>query len=153
MANTYTQILLHVVFAVKYRESRIKEENREELQKYITGIIQNRGHKLLAIYCMPDHIHILIGYKPRDSFSELMRDIKAGSSKFINDKRWFKSKFNWQEGYGTFSVSQSALEIVVNYILNQKERHAKQSFRDEYYLMLQDAEIEYDEQYLFDWLN
>ncbi|HTL81082.1 MAG TPA: IS200/IS605 family transposase, partial [Bacteroidia bacterium] len=118
MANTYTQILLHVVFAVKYRESRIKEENREELQKYITGIIQNRGHKLLAIYCMPDHIHILVSIKPDVLIADLVRDIKTGSTKFINESGWIKEKFAWQEGYGAFSYSRSNLKHVVSYIEN-----------------------------------
>ena len=99
MANTFSQLYVQVVFAVKNRESLIHKNNREELQKYISGIIENRNAKLLAIYCMPNHTHILIGLKPSVLLSDLVRDIKAGSSKFINEKRWIKGKFNWQEGY------------------------------------------------------
>src|ERR1043165_2491978 len=106
MSNTYQQIFIHVVFAVRGRESLIQERNREELQKFITGIIHNRGQKTLAIYCMPDHVHILIGMRPNISISDLMRDIKAGSSKFINEKNWIRGVFRWQTGYGAFSCGR-----------------------------------------------
>lgn len=153
MPNTYTQIYIHIVFAVKKREYQIREQIREELQKYITGIIQNRKHKLLAIYCMPNHVHILIGYNPEQSLSDLVRDIKACSSKYINDKNLSKTKFNWQEGYGAFSYSKSQIDRVIKYINNQPRHHAKKSFREEYLEILRKFEIEYDEKYLFDWFE
>lgn len=153
MANTYSQIYIQIVFAVKGRQNLIKKENREELHKFITGIVSNRGQKLLAIFAMPDHVHILIGLKPSISISDLVRDIKAGSSKFINDKKWIKAKFNWQEGFGAFSYSKSNLDAIVNYILNQEEHHKKRTFQDEYLDFLEKFEIEYDTKYLFDWME
>ncbi|MCR4032483.1 MULTISPECIES: IS200/IS605 family transposase [Flavobacterium] len=153
MANTYSQIYIQIVFAVKGRTNLIKEENREELHKFITGIVSNRDQKLLSIFAMPDHVHILIGMKPNLSLSDLVRDIKAGSSKFINDNKWISTKFNWQEGFGAFSYSKSHLDNVVKYILNQKEHHKKQTFKDEYLSFLEKFEIEYDEKYLFDWIE
>lgn len=149
MPNTYTQLYIHIVFTVKNRESIIPKKNKEELQKYITGIIQNRNHKLLAINTMPDHMHILIGYKPSQSLPDLIRDIKANSSKFINEKRWIIGRFNWQEGYGAFSYSRSGVDNVINYINNQEEHHKKSSFKDEYLQLLKKFEVDYDEQYLF----
>jgi len=153
MANTYTQLYIHIVFTVKNRESIIPQKNKEELQKYITGIIQNRSHKLIAINTMPDHVHILIGYKPSQSLPDLIRDIKANSSKFINEKRWLMGRFNWQEGYGAFSYSRSNIDNVIKYINNQEEHHKKSSFKDEYLKLLKKFEIDYDEQYLFNWIE
>ena len=153
MPNTYTQIYIHIVFTVKGRENLISEKNREELQKYITGIIQNREQKLIAIYCMPDHIHLFLGFKPVMSISDLVREIKAVSSKFINDKRWIKGKFNWQEGYGAFSHSHSQIDTVVKYIRNQKEHHGAKSFKDEYLEMLKNNDVKYDDKYLFEWIE
>ena len=152
MANTYSQIHVQIVFAVKGRENLIKEEHREELQKYITGIINNKNQKTLAIYCMPDHTHILVGMKPNLSISDLVRDIKANSSSFVTDNKWV-SKFNWQEGFGAFSYSKSQLDLVVKYILNQAEHHKKRTFREEYLDFLQKFEIEYDEKFLFEWIH
>jgi REP element-mobilizing transposase RayT len=140
-----------LVFAVKGRERLISANHREELQQYITGIIQNRGHKLLAIFCMPDHAHILIGMEPTCSISDLTRDIKASSSKFINDKKWVKGKFNWQSGYGAFSYSRSHMDTVIKYILNQEEHHKRQSFKEEYVGLLKKYEVDYDERFLFEW--
>lgn len=114
MANTYTKIYIQIVFAVKGRQNLISKENREELHKFISGIISNRNQKLYAIFAMPDHVHLLISMSPSISISDLVRDIKAGSSKFINDKKWINGKFNWQEGYGAFSYSKSSLDSVVN---------------------------------------
>jgi putative transposase len=125
MANTFSQLYVQVVFAVKNIESLIHKNNREELQKYISGIIENRNAKLLAIYCMPNHTHILIGLKPSVLLSDLVRDIKAGSSKFINEKRWIKGKFNWQEGFGAFSYSHSQIGNVIRYINKQEAHHQK----------------------------
>lgn len=153
MANTYSQIYIQIVFAVKGRENLITQEKREELHKFITGIIFNREQKLLAIFAMPDHVHILIGMKPNIAISDLVRDIKAGSSKFINDSKWINGKFNWQEGYGVFSYSKSHLDNVIKYILNQEEHHKKQPFKEEYHSFLEKFEIEYDEKYLFEWIE
>jgi len=153
MANTYSQIYIQIVFAVKGRENLIKKANREELHKFITGIVSNREQKLLAIFAMPDHVHILVGMKPNIALSDLVRDIKAGSSKFINDSKWVNGKFNWQEGYGGFSYSKSHLDNVIKYILNQEEQHKKQTFKVEYHSFLEKFEIEYDEKYLFEWIE
>jgi len=123
MANTYTQIYIQIVFAVKGRQNLISKENREEVHKFMTGIITNRGQKLFAIFAMPDHVHLLVSMSPTVSISDLVRDIKAGSSKFINEKGWMNEKFNWQEGYGAFSYSKSSIDLVVKYILTQEEHH------------------------------
>lgn len=151
MANTYTQLYVHIIFAVKGRENLIGSGNREELHKYISGIVEKRGQKLLAVFCMPDHTHLLVGMKGDVSVSDLVRDVKAGSSGFINDQRWIKGKFNWQEGYGAFSYSKSQLDNVINYILNQEKHHGVRSFKDEYLELLSRFEVEYDERYLFEW--
>lgn len=153
MANTYTQIYIQIVFAVKGRQNLISKENREELHKFITGIVSNKKQKLFAIFAMPDHVHVLVSMSPNLSISELVRDIKAGSSKFINDKGWMNGKFNWQEGYGAFSYAKSNIDLVVKYILNQEEHHRNKSFKEEYLEFLSKFEIEYDPQYLFEWIE
>ena len=153
MANTYTQIYIQIVFAVKGRQNLIAKENREELHKFITGIVTNRGQKLFAVFAMPDHVHILVSIGPTILISDLVRDIKAGSSKFINDNNWINGKFNWQEGYGAFSYSKSSVDSVVKYILNQEEHHKKKKFKDEYLDLLEKFEIEYDQKYLFEWID
>ena len=153
MPNTYTQIYIQIVFAIKGRQNLIPDQKREELQKFITGIVKNREQKLLSIYSMPDHTHLLIGLKPSISISDLVRDIKAGSSKFINDKHWVKGKFNWQEGFGAFSYSKSQIDNVIKYILNQREHHKKKTFKEEYIEFLKKFTIEYDEKYLFEWVE
>jgi REP element-mobilizing transposase RayT len=153
MANTYTQIYIQIVFAVKGRENLISPNKREELHKYITGIVENKGQKMMAIFAMPDHIHILVSIEPNIAISDLVRDIKANSSRFINDSKWVKGKFYWQEGFGAFSYAKSQIADVVNYILNQEERHKKGSFRQEYTSLLEKFEIEYNEKYLFEWLE
>ncbi|MBI1747843.1 MAG: IS200/IS605 family transposase [Acidobacteria bacterium] len=152
MANTYTKIYIQVVFAVSGRQSLIQRARKEELHKYITGIVQNRAQKLIAINCMPDHAHILIGLKPDMALSDLVRDIKAVASKFINQRKWVKGKFSWQEGFGAFSYSHSQLDALVNYIKNQEKHHARKSFRGEYLEMLRRFNIEYDAQFVFDWI-
>ncbi len=141
------------IIRVKYRQSLIAKDKKEELHKYITGIVTKREQKLLAIHCMPDHIHILIGLKPTVTISDLVRDIKAGSSKFINDNRWLRGKFHWQDGYGAFSYGHSQLDRVIRYIENQEQHHARRSFREEYLEFLEKFHVDYDEQYLFDWLE
>lgn len=153
MANTYSKVYIQVVFAVKGRQNLIRAEIREELHKYITGIITNRDQKLLSIFCMPDHTHLLIGLKPSISISDLVRDIKAGSSKFINDKKLIKGKFSWQEGFGVFSYSRSQIDTVIKYIQNQEKHHNKKSFKEEYLEFLKKFKIEYDEKYLFEWID
>ncbi len=153
MSNTYSQIFIQIVFAVKGRENLIHEKNRDELEKYMNGIIQNRGQKTLAIYCMPDHVHILIGLKPNISISDLVRDIKAGSSLFINEKNWIMGRFRWQEGFGAFSYSRDQMRPVINYILNQKEHHSKTTFRSEYVKLLNDFDVKFEEKYLFEFVE
>ncbi len=153
MPNTYSQIYIQIVFAVKGRENLISKVHREELHKYITGIVQNRGQKMLSIFCMPDHVHLLVGIKPSIAISDLVRDIKAGSSNFINQQHWVKGKFNWQEGFGAFSYSKSQIDTVIKYILSQEEHHKKTTFREEYFDFLKKFEIDYDEKYLFEWIE
>jgi len=152
MANTYSQIYVQIVFTVNGRQNLIKKQNREELHKYISGIVINRNQKLLSIFAMPDHIHLLVGVKPNISISDVVRDIKSGSSKFISDNNWVKGKFAWQEGYGAFSYSKSQIDRVVNYILNQEEHHKKRTFKEEYLELLKKNEIEYSDEYLFEWI-
>ncbi len=150
MPNTYSQLYIQIVFAVKGRLNLIHEKNRNELEKYITGIISNLNQKLYAIYCMPDHIHILVSIKPDVRISDLVRDIKANSSRFINEKKWVTGKFQWQEGYGVFSYSNMHLNNVVNYILNQPEHHSVISFREEYIELLNEFNIAFKPEYLFE---
>jgi REP element-mobilizing transposase RayT len=153
MANTYSQIYIQIIFSVKYWENLIKEEYRDELEKYITGIVKNKNSKLLAIYCNPDHTHVLIGLDPNVSASEIARVIKSSSSKWINQNNWYLGKFKWQNRFGVFSYSRSQIDLVVNYILNQHEHHRNKSFKVEYLEMLKKFEIKYDDEYLFDWIK
>lgn len=150
MPNTYSQIYIQIVFAVKGRECCIKESFREELQKYIAGIVANKKSKLFAIFCMPDHTHLLISMKPDILIADLVRDIKANSSSFVKEKKFVSSLFSWQEGYGAFSYHKSQAKNVVDYILNQPEHHKKNSFKEEYLNFLKEYEIEFDEKYLFE---
>jgi putative transposase len=149
MANTYTQIHIHAVFSVQNRECIIGNQWKDELYKYIAGIIRNCNHKLLAINGMPDHLHILFGMRPVQSLSDLLQDIKGSSSKWINDRKFIKGKFSWQEGYGAFSYSKSQLPQIIQYIEMQQEHHKKKTFINEYKELLDDFSIEYDEQYIF----
>ena len=150
MANTYTQIYIQIVFAVKGRRNLIPQKNKEELHKYITGVITKRGQKLLAINCMPDHVHIFIGLKPDQCISDLVRDIKTSSSSFIKEKQWIRSWFEWQEGFGAFSYAHSQIENVIKYILSQEEHHRKKSFKEEYLAFLSKFNVEYEDKYLFE---
>lgn len=150
MPNTYSQLYVQIVFAVKGRRCFIKESFREELQKYISGIIREKKQKLYAIFCMPDHVHILVSMRPGMSISDLVRDIKANSSSFIKEKQWVKDTFSWQEGFGAFSYHITQAPMIVNYILGQPEHHKKITFRREYLDFLKEYEIEYDEKYLFE---
>ncbi len=153
MANTYTQIYIQVVFAVQGRHNLIKEEHKEELHKYITGIIRNKKQKLIAINCMPNHAHVFVGIKPNIVLSDLGRDIKNNSSKFINQKKWCLGKFSWQDGFGAFSYGHSQIDAVVKYIQDQEKHHARKTFREEYLEMLEKFHVEYDDKYLFDFIE
>ena len=152
MANTYTQIHIQFVFAVKHRHGIIHQSWKNELYKYITGIIQNNKHKLLIINGMPDHIHILIGMRPTQSISDLVQEIKANSSKWINEQKFTSEKFEWQEGYGAFSYGKSQIKNVIKYIENQEEHHKIKTFREEYLDFLQKFEVDFDEKYIFKYL-
>ena len=153
MANIYSQIYVHIVFTVQGRLNLISKQHREELQKIMTGIISKRNQKLISIFAMPDHVHILVGMKPSMAVSDLIRDIKSGSSQHINKNRWVKGKFSWQEGHGSFSHSRSQISQVANYISNQEEHHKKKTFKEEYLEILDNLDIEYNEKYLFDWIE
>jgi len=149
VANTYTQIYLQIVFAVESRQNVIDPQHNDELQKYITGIITAQRQKLIAINNTPDHVHILIGQRPDSELSDLMGDIKSGSTNFINRKRWVRGRFSWQEGFGAFSYSHSQLTSVIRYIQNQQEHHQKRSFHDEYVSLLDKFDVPYDKRYIF----
>jgi len=149
MPNTYTQIHIQTVFSVQNRVSLINPTWKDELYKYITAIVQNNGHKLLAINGMPDHIHLFFGFRPTQALSEHMQEVKEDSSKWINQKKFTSGKFSWQAGYGGFSYSQSHVEKVIQYIQNQERHHQKKTFLQEYEQMLGAFKIEYDERYLF----
>lgn len=152
MANTYSQLYIQIVFAVKGRQNLISNDWKEELFKYITGIVTNEEQKLNAINGMPDHIHILIGLKPNKALSDLVRDIKANSSRFINDRRWINGKFEWQKGFGAFSYSHSQLTNVIHYIQNQEEHHRTKTFKEEYIEFLKLFNVDYTNEYLFDYV-
>ena len=153
MANTYTQIYIHVVFAVRERESLIKAEWREGLFKYIAGILRNQGIKLIAIGGVEDHIHILFAMSPTIALSDLVRDVKASSSKYVNESKFVRGKFYWQEGFGAFSHSRSQIDDVAKYVLNQERHHSARSFKDEYVALLNRFEVDYDARYLFNWID
>lgn len=153
MANTYSQIYIQVVFAVHGRDGLISSEWKEELYKYIAGIVRNHGQKLIAIGGVSDHIHILLGIKPNVALSGLVKEIKANSIRFVNEKRFTKRKFHWQEGFGAFSYSISQIDDVVHYIQNQEEHHAEKSFKQEYYGFLRNFKVEFDDKYLFEWIE
>jgi putative transposase len=149
MANTYTQLHIQIIFAVKYRACLIDKKWKNELYKYITGIIQRQQHKVIAINGMPDHLHILIGIRPTSSLSDLVQDIKANSSKWINEKAFVKGKFKWQSGFGAFSYSKSHISKVARYIENQESHHSKKSMIDEYKEFLAKFDVNYNDGYIF----
>ena len=153
MPNTYSQIYIQIVFAVRGRQNLIPKSKREELHKYIAGIIKRRNQKLLSIFAMPDHVHLFVSLQPNITISDLVRDIKAGSSKYISDNNWINGKFNWQQGFGAFSYSKSQISNVCKYILNQEEHHKIKSFKEEYIDVLQKFGIDYNEKYLFEWIE
>ena len=149
MANTYTQLHIQFVFAVKYRAALIQREWKDELHKYITGIFQANKHKMLQVNSMPDHMHIFSGMRPAQSISSLMQNVKTESSKWIKTNKLCKSPFAWQEGFGAFSYSKSHVDKVIRYIQNQETHHKKEAFLDEYRRLLKAFEIDYEEQYIF----
>jgi putative transposase len=153
MANTFSQIYLQFVFAVSQRRSLIPSEHKEELHKYITGLVQRRNAKMLAVHCMPDHVHLFVGFKPTISISDFVKEIKVESNQFINSKKWVDGKFKWQEGYGVFSYSRSHVDTVIKYVLNQEEHHRSKSFRTEYFEFLKKFKIPFDEKYAFDFIE
>jgi len=149
MANTYTQIYIHYIFAVQNRLSLIQSKWKDDLHKYMTGIIEQQGNKLLQIGGMPDHVHVLVSMSPKQSPSDLMFHVKRSSSLWINDKRFVMGKFSWQEGFGAFSYGKSQIPNVAAYIENQENHHKKRNFMEEYLELLKLFEIEYDERYVF----
>jgi putative transposase len=153
MPGTYSQIYIQVVFAVKGRENLIDSSWKEELNKYIAGIITNKGQKSIIVNGMPDHIHAFIGLKPSMAISDLVRDIKSNSTNFVNENKFSPGYFSWQEGYGAFSYSRSQIDQVYKYILNQEEHHKVRTFKDEYLELLKKFKIEYDTKYLFEWIS
>ncbi len=148
MANTYSQVHLHFVIAVKYRQALIDDSIEEEVHKYISGIIQNNSHKLLCIGGMPDHVHILVGFNTTQSIADFMSKVKSNSSRWINENRKTKFKFEWQDGYGVFSCSKSHMNNVISYLNNQKEHHRLKSFTEEFTEFLKIAELEFDVKYI-----
>ena len=153
MPGTFSQIYIQLVFALKGRGNLILKEWKDELRKYIAGIIKNKEQKTIIINGMPDHIHAFIGLRPSMPISDLVRGIKNNSSNFINERKLVKGKFSWQEGYGAFSYSHSHIENVYNYILNQEKHHHKTTFREEYIDFLKKFQVDYNEKYLFDWIE
>lgn len=153
MAGTFSQIYIQIVFSVNGRENLLQKEWRSELYKYIAGIITNKEQKSIIVNGMPDHVHVFVGLKPSMAISDLVRDIKNNSSNFINDKKFVKGRFSWQEGYGAFSYAHSQVETVFKYILNQEEHHKRKTFREEYLDFLKKFNVEFNEKYLFDWLE
>ena len=151
--GTFSQIYIHVIFAVKGRYSLIHKDWEEELYRYMTGIVQNKGQKMLAINGMPDHIHFLIGMKPSCSLSDLVREIKKSSNTFIKEKNFSSQKFEWQEGFGAFSYGHSSLGKGIEYIQNQKTHHVKKNFREEYTCLLNEFKVDYKDEFLFEWVN
>ncbi len=153
MAGAYSQIYIQVVFAVKGRQNLLAKSWRDEVFKYMSGIISNKGQKPIIVNGVDDHVHAFIGLKPAMALSDLVRDVKNNSTNFINDHAWINGKFSWQDGYGAFSYSHSQIESVYNYILNQEGHHPKQTFKDEYMDFLRKVEIEHDVKYLFEWIE
>jgi REP element-mobilizing transposase RayT len=153
MANTFSQIYIQTVFAVSNRQSLIKPEFKEDLYKYITGIVRNQGQKLIAVNGIADHIHLLIGLKPAKALADLVREIKADSSNYINENKLIRGRFNWQEGYGAFSYGHSQLDTIIRYIRNQEKHHQRRSFKDEYLTLLRKFDITFEEKYVFEFLD
>ena len=153
MANTFSQIYIQTVFAVSNRQSLIESEFKEELYKYMTGIVRNQGHKLISINGMPDHVHILIGLRPAMALADLVQQIKADSTNFINRRKLVHGRFSWQEGYGAFSYGHSQLDTIIRYIQNQEKHHQRRSFKDEYLTLLRKFDIGFEDKYVFKFIE
>jgi REP element-mobilizing transposase RayT len=153
MAGTYSQIYIQVVFAVKDRANFLLKPWREEVFKYMAGIIKEKNQKPIIVNGVSNHVHLFIGLKPAMALSDLIRDVKNNTTNFINDKKFVPGKFSWQEGYGAFSYSHSQVDAVYQYILNQEHHHKNKTFREEYIEYLQKFEIEHNEKYLFEWIE
>lgn len=149
MSNTYTQLYIQFVFAVKHRHGLIEPSWKERLYQYCTGIVQERGHKMIRINGMPDHLHVFIGLNPKESISTLMQNLKGDSSLWINEQGFCRGHLEWQSGYGAFSYGRSQVDDVVKYIINQEEHHCTKTFLEEYTALLRAFEVEYEEEYLF----
>ena len=153
MADTYTQCYFQLVFAVRNRNALIKKEWKDQLEKYISGIIRNNGHKMLAIGTMPNHIHIFFGYNLNQLIPDLVEQIKTSSNAWIKERRLSRFRFGWQNGYGAFTYSRSQIDAVIKYILNQEQHHKKMNFQEEYLKILRKLEIEYKKEYLFEFFD
>ena len=153
MANTFSQIYIQYVFAVKGRGNLLQKPWRRDVFKYMAGVIKGKNQKSIIVNGVADHVHVFVGIKPTMNISDLVRDIKNNSSKFINEHRFLNGEFAWQKGYGAFSYAHSQIKYVYQYINNQEEHHRKKSFKEEYLEFLQEFEIEYNEKYLFDWID
>ncbi len=153
MANTYFQIYIQYVFAVKGRQNLLQKSWRQEVFRYMAGIAKGKNQKPIIINGVEDHVHAFIGINTATSIADIVRDIKNNSTNFINDHRFVKGKFEWQDGYGAFSYSHSHIGRVYDYILNQETHHKKKTFKSEYIELLEKFEIPYDERYLFDWID
>ena len=153
MANTFSQIYIQTVFAVSNRQSLIKPEFKEDIYKYVTGIVKNQGQKLIAINGVADHVHLLIGLRPAMALADLVREIKADSTNFINKKKWIRGRFSWQEGYGAFSYGHSQLDTIIRYIQNQEQHHKRSSFKNEYLTLLRRFDIAFEEKYVFEFIE
>ena len=153
MANTFSQIYIQTVFAVSNRLSLITPPFKEDLFKYITGIVTNQGQKLISINGMPDHVHILIGLRPAIALADLVREIKADSTNFINKNKWVHGRFAWQEGYGAFSYGHSQLDEIIRYVQNQEKHHKRRTFKDEYLTLLRKFDIAFEHKYVFDFIE
>lgn len=153
MSGTFSQIYIQYVFAVKGSENLLQKPWRDEVFKYMAGIKKGKNQKPIIVNGVEDHVHVFVGIKPSMAISDLVRDIKNNSSKFINEQNFIKGKFSWQEGYGAFSYAHSQIENVFQYIANQEEHHKKETFQEEYLDLLEKFDIEFNEKYLFDWMD
>jgi putative transposase len=153
MANTFSQVYLQFVFAVQGRQNLIPRKYKDELHKYITSLVQVRKAKMLAVHCMPDHMHLFVGFKPSVLISDFVKEIKVKSNEFITNKKWVSGFFNWQEGYGVFSYGHSQIDRVCKYVLNQEAHHRHKTFREEYHEFLEKFLVPFEERYLFDWID
>lgn len=153
MAGTFSQIYIQTVIAVKGRQNLLQQPWRAEVFKYMAGIIKKKAQKPIIVNGVADHVHLFIGLRPSMAIADLMREVKNNTTNFINEKKWVKGKFSWQEGYGAFSYSHSHIKSVYNYILNQEQHHRKKTFREEYIEFLNKFEVPYEERFLFEWIE